>query len=198
MANREIWELDAEATPDGTQVIALQEADGSNEAEKATLANLYLAMTVATAAEINTGTEAAKAMTPDAFVASNPGVRIYTASPVIGYTTNCSTGDGKYYFHIPPYVNGMDLIYVHALCITAGTTNTMDIQIYNLTQTADMLSTKVTIDSGETGSDTAATAYVIDTTNDDVATNDIIRIDIDAVHDTPAKGLVVTLGFRIP
>ena len=33
---------------------------------------------------------------------------------------------------------------------------------------------------------------------DDVATNDVIRIDVDAVHTTPAKGLIVTLNFRLP
>lgn len=108
----------------------------------------------------------------------------------------CETGDGKHKFHVPPDLNGLDLVYVHAFVDTAGTTGTMDIQLYNVTQAADMLTTKLTIDSGETGSDTAATPAVIDTANDDIATNDIIRIDIDAVHTTVALGLVVTLGFR--
>jgi hypothetical protein len=58
-----------------------------------------------------------------------------------------------------------------------------------------MLSTKLTIDSGETGSDTAAAAAVINTSNDHVNTNDMLRIDIDAVHTTAAQGLIVTLGF---
>ena len=61
-----------------------------------------------------------------------------------------------------------------------------------------MLSTKITIDSGETGSDTAATAAVIDTSNDDVASWDVLRIDVDAVSTTAAKGLIVTLEFRLP
>jgi hypothetical protein len=61
-----------------------------------------------------------------------------------------------------------------------------------------MLSTKLTIDSGETGSDTAATAAVIDTTKDDVATNDLLRIDVDATATTKAKGLIITLGFQLP
>ena len=116
----------------------------------------------------------------------------------VEFTTDCATGDGQGYVHIPSSVGGMDLTYVHAECITAGTTGTMDIQIHNVTQTADMLSTKLTIDSGETGSDTAATPAVIDTANDDVATNDLIRIDIDAVQTTAAKGLIVTLGFDNP
>jgi hypothetical protein len=61
-----------------------------------------------------------------------------------------------------------------------------------------MLSTVITIDSGETGSDTGATAAVIDTGNDDVITNDLLRIDVDAISTTAPKGLIITLEFRLP
>lgn len=107
-----------------------------------------------------------------------------------------AVGDGKSYAHIPPDLNGLDLTYVHARLKTAGTTGTLDIQIHNLTGAVDMLSTKLTVDSGETGSDTAATPAVIDTANDAISSNDLIRIDCDAVHTTPGQGLLVTLGFR--
>jgi hypothetical protein len=112
--------------------------------------------------------------------------------------TDAATGDGKAYIHIPPKLNGWNLVYVHALNVTAGTTGTQDIQIANVTDVVDMLSTKITIDSTEKGSDTAATAPVIDTTKDDVATNDILRIDVDAVQTTKGKGTIVTLGFQAP
>ena len=108
---------------------------------------------------------------------------------------NCATGDGKAYIHIPPDLNGLDLVYCHAEVVTAGTTGTMDIQIRNVTQSVDMLSTKLTIDSGETGSDTAETAYAINASNDLVSTNDVIALDFDAIHSTPAQGCLVTLGF---
>jgi len=114
------------------------------------------------------------------------------------FTTDVATGDGKFFFHIDPSLDGNDLIDVHAEVITAGTTGTTDIQINNVTQAADMLSTKLTIDSAETGSDTAATPAVIDTANDDVAENDLIRIDVDAISTTAPKGLIITLGFRTP
>ena len=114
---------------------------------------------------------------------------------VFGFTTNVAVGDGAGYAVIPIALNGFNLVRVHARVITAGTTGTTDIQIHNVTQAADMLSTKLTIDSGETGSDTAAAAAVIDTGNDDVATNDLLRIDVDAVSTTPPKGLLVTLEF---
>lgn len=107
------------------------------------------------------------------------------------------TGDGKAYFTIPEELDGANLTGVHARVITAGTTGTTDIQIRNVTDSVDMLSTKLTVDSGETGSDTATPA-VIDTTKDDVATNDLIAIDVDATATTKAKGLVVRLQFLIP
>jgi len=117
---------------------------------------------------------------------------------VFDYTTDTATGDGKGYFHVTSDLNGMNLVGVHAQVITAGTTNTTDIQIANVTDLVDMLSTKITVDSGETGSDTAATAAVINAAADDVATNDLLRIDVDAVSTTPAKGLIVTLEFQLP
>jgi len=114
----------------------------------------------------------------------------------VDFTTDTAVGDGVGYFHIPANMNGMDLTAAHAEVITAGTTGTTDIEIYNVTQATDMLSTTLTIDSGETGSDTAATPVEIDTANDDVATNDLIRIDVDAISTTAAKGLIVTLTFE--
>lgn len=117
---------------------------------------------------------------------------------VFDFTTDTATGNGKFYFHIDSRLAGMNLVDVHAEVITAGTTGTLDVQIHNVTQAADMLSTKLTIDSGETGSDTAAAPAVIDAANDDVVENDVLRVDVDAVHTTPAKGLMLTLGFRTP
>lgn len=116
---------------------------------------------------------------------------------VFDFTTNVATGDGKFYMHIEKRLNGMKLVYVHARVITAGTTNTTDIQIANVTQGTDMLSTKLTIDSAETGSNTAATAAVINPANNRILENDVIRIDVDAISTTAPKGLIVTLGFQL-
>lgn len=155
------------------------------------------AVELATAAETTTGTDATRAVTPDGLAGSDFGKKAVSIQ-VFGGTIATATGDGKAYFSIPDGVGGMNLVGVHARVVTAGTTNTTDIQIHNVTQAADMLSTKITIDSTETGSDTAATPPVIDTNNDDVADNDLIRIDVDAVSTTPAQGLVVTLVFQLP
>jgi hypothetical protein len=110
-------------------------------------------------------------------------------------TTNITTGDGKLYFHVSPQLNGKSISYVHAQVITAGTTGTTDIQIARIRSgtPVDVLSTKLTIDSGETTSTTAATAAVIDASNDDLATDDLLRIDIDAVSSVPPKGLIISI-----
>lgn len=152
---------------------------------------------LATTAETTTGTDATRAVTPDGLAGSIYG-RKTVLIEVFGPTTAASTGDGKKYFPIPADLGGMNLVAVHAMVVTAGTTNLLTIQIHNLTQAADMLSTRITIDSTEVGSNTAATPAVIDTANDDVAAYDRIRIDIDAVHTTPSQGLVVALTFETP
>ena len=153
---------------------------------------------VATAAETTTGTDAGRAVSPDGLAGSDFGIRPLEVT-CFDYTTDCATGDGAGYVTVPDAYDGMNLVAVHARCITAGTTGTMDIQVHNLTQTADMLSTVITIDTTpETGSDTAATPAVIDAANDDVAAYDLIRIDVDVIHTTAAKGLIVTLEFQLP
>jgi hypothetical protein len=120
----------------------------------------------------------------------------YMQAVVFDFTTAVVVGDGKFYFHIPADLNGLILTEVHARVVTAGVTGTTDVQIHNVTGAVDILSTKLTIDSGETGSDTAVTAAVINTLNDDIATNNLLRIDVDAVSTTPPEGLLVTMGFK--
>jgi hypothetical protein len=151
----------------------------------------------ATQAQVDAGTATGVYVSPDKLAGSVQDIK-YFEPVVVDFATDLTTGDGKFYMHVPPAFNGMNLMYVHAKVITAGTTGTLDIQIANVTQAADMLTTKLTVDSGETGSDTAATPAVIDTANDDVATNDQLRIDIDAIPTTAPKGLIVTLGFQLP
>lgn len=115
---------------------------------------------------------------------------------VVEATTDLETGDGVAYLPpIPSFLNGMVLSAVMAQVITAGETGTTDIQIHNLTDAQDMLSTLLTIDSEETKSSDAETPAVIDPDHDDVATGDVLRIDIDAVSTTAPKGLVITLEF---
>lgn len=149
---------------------------------------------LATHTQVTAGSDASTVITPDALAGSTIfGVK---AASVVAfdYATNCATGDGKAYYPVPSSLNGMNLVGVTVHVITAGTTNTMDVMVHNLTQAADMLSTPVTVNSGAT----SASDGVIDTANDDVATGDMLRIDFDAVHTTPAQGAIITMTFQLP
>lgn len=116
---------------------------------------------------------------------------------VIADSATLATGDGQAIFMIPTSLGGCDLTAVAAFVTTNSSSGTPTIQIRNVTQAADMLSTRITIDANEPTSYTAATPPVIDTGNDDVATGDLIAIDVD-VAGTGAKGLGVVLTFTLP
>lgn len=152
---------------------------------------------LADASGVNTGTSTTTLVTPDALAGSYAGTKSVVLD-VVEASTDVTTGDNKYSIVMPSSVNGMDLVAAHARVFTAGTTGTTDIQIHNVTDAVDVLSTKITIDSGETTSYTAATAPVINTSNDAVATGDIWRVDVDAVSTTEPLGLQVILEFRLP
>ncbi len=109
-------------------------------------------------------------------------------------TDTVTTGDGKAIFCIPSDMDGMNLVDADAFVTTVSSSGTPTVQIRNVTDAVDMLSTRVTIDASENTSYTAATPAVVDTAHDDVATGDGIAIDVD-VAGTGAKGLGVVLRF---
>ena len=113
---------------------------------------------------------------------------------VISETTTLTTGDGQFIFAIPSDLNGMNLISAQAFVTTVSSSGLPTVQIRNVTDSVDMLTTKITIDASEFTSYTAATPSVRDTANDDVATGDLIAIDVD-VAGTGAQGLGVILRF---
>jgi hypothetical protein len=113
---------------------------------------------------------------------------------VFSDTTVVTTGDGKIIIGIDDSLNGLNLTDIDAYVTTVSSSGAPTIQLRNVTDSVDMLSTKVTIDANEFTSYTAATPAVIDTTKDDVATGDRIAIDVD-VAGTGAKGLGVFLTF---
>jgi len=97
---------------------------------------------------------------------------------------------------------------VSAQVITAGTTGTTTVALTRCVTaatgdacsgtTVQMLSTNMTIDSGENSTATAATPAVINTANATITTGQIIRVDIAAVSTTPAFGLIVNMDFTLP
>ena len=96
-------------------------------------------------------------------------------------------------------MNNWIVFHVHAFVITAGTDCLLEIQVHNLDTAVDILSTKLSIDSAELGSEDAATPFVVNGTNEIVLTNQVLRIDVDAIHTTTAAdGLVFSIGFKSP
>jgi mono/diheme cytochrome c family protein len=147
----------------------------------------------ATSSDINGGTDNDKYITPDALAGSNFGTK-----PVqqycVEWETSLTVKDGVGYIEILPECNGMNLISARARVGTAGVTGNTTFDIYNVTDSTSMLSSAISIASGaKSGTGT------VDTAHDDVATGDLIRIDIDSIASgTAPKGLIISLSFRLP
>lgn len=151
----------------------------------------------AVAADLNTGTDTAKAVTSDALAGSIFGEAVFVLQVTDPAGSALTTGDGKAYFQVPLALNGMNLVKAEGGLTTVSSSGIPTVQVANVTDAVDMLSTKLTIDANEFNSSTAAAAAVVDGTKDDVATGDLLRIDCD-VAGTGAKGLMVILTFQLP
>ena len=101
------------------------------------------------------------------------------------------TGDYQGWFAVPSAFNGWNVTSV--LAMRQSGTGVPEFQLRRIRSGAsvDMLSTKCTIDSGETTSGTAATPAVINTSNDDLATNDILVTDVDVAGTSTYKAVMM-------
>jgi hypothetical protein len=149
--------------------------------------------------EVTTGSDATRAVTPDALA----GSAIFGVKSVIvqlNGTTALTTSD-KAYFRIPPSMTGMNLVSVRGACGTgaagSSSSGTPTFTVKNVTDNQQMLSTSLTIDAGEYTSATAAAAVAINATYDDVATDDLIEIAVTTAG-TGVTYATVTLGFQLP
>jgi hypothetical protein len=200
MADSEIRDLTADTSPTNDDIIYVQgDPAGTPVDRKVTLGNLL--KVVDDLSELATRPAQSDTLlvldggVPKNVQKRNLQVR-YVSLPVGATGTDLATGDRQAWIKIPADIAGLDLVSVEADVVTAPTGAALSIQVRNVTQAADMLSTAITIDATETSSDTAATPPVIDTANDDVADGDIIAVDIDQVGSTePGENLLVTLGF---
>jgi hypothetical protein len=124
---------------------------------------------------------------------------------VLDGATALTTGDGKAYIPVPPELSGYDIFWAGAQVITTSSSGTPTVQIARGRQAAstdnftyaDVLSTRVTIDAGEYDSKDAAAPPVVNTSNDDLLTGDVLRIDVD-VAGTSVTGLNVRIQCRRP
>jgi len=156
--------------------------------------------------EVTAGSSATLAVTPDGLSQSVVFGTRYVQCVVFDSGTDIAEGDGKFFLHIPAGLNGMNLVEAHARVATAGNGSTVDVDFFLNTSTTnaatgnDMLANHLVIDDGELDSSDAGTAVSFEGAYDDVDTNDMIRIDVDGNggDSTIAKGLIVTMGFRLP
>ena len=116
-------------------------------------------------------------------------------------STSLAIGDAKNgnFFRISASYNGWALAAVAAQVFIAGITGTTTIQLRNVTDSVDVLSTGITIDSEEIDSSTAATPAVINPLYATVATGEQYVWDVDTIQsDTAPKGLWCEATLRRP
>jgi len=147
----------------------------------------------ASIAETNTGTLTTKAVTPDSLAGSYAGTKSMVLIAVAP-ATDVAAANGVMFVPVPPALSGMNLVSANAIVNTAGTTGATTVTIYNLTDAQYMLSSPISIASGAT----VGTPGTVNETYDDVATNDVLQVDVSAVSTTAPKGLMVMLEFRLP
>jgi hypothetical protein len=98
---------------------------------------------------------------------------------------------------IPSEWTGYNLVDADAYVTTVSSSGTPTFTLTNVTDATTMLSTSITIDASEFNSYTAATPAVVNTSYDDVATGDRIKIKC-TVAGTGTKGSGVILVFQKP
>lgn len=106
-----------------------------------------------------------------------------------------STGDGKFVFEIPAQLDRTRLTYVRIYVSTVGSA-ALIVQLHNITQAVDMLTTRAQIDTGDLSSKTSATPVVINAANSLVNDGDQIRVDVDSAGGGVAEGLGLVAGFE--
>lgn len=153
---------------------------------------------LATITETDTGTDATRAVTPDGLQGSKRNIRYLVFSLVASDTSVAAdtTIGGDFTIPFSGTILQDDTLHdqLAATTDTAGTTGTMVVDIH-LNGTTIMTTNKLDIETGEKGTQTAATQPDLTTTT--VAAGDILTFDIDAVHSgTAALGLKVLMAIR--
>ena len=153
--------------------------------------------TVATSAEINTGTDNAKFVSADALAGSLIGSK-EVAWTIHDSDTDTAIAQGKQSFSVPSSMVGFELIdftcSVADLNSAASDSTTVVLRRVRGATPADMTSTGVTI----LFSEYTASDETIDTDNDELALGDNLYIDVDAVTTAVQKGLSCSAVFRLP
>lgn len=106
--------------------------------------------------------------------------------------TDVTVGDDRWRIVIPTSFDGATISSVRGVLFTAGATGSTTVQVYNVTNAENVLSDPVTFaDTATTGSGT------IDAAKASVSTDDMLRVDVDTVTTTKAKGMIIIIEFTI-
>lgn len=110
--------------------------------------------------------------------------------------TALAVADGVGLFPIDATLSGKRLVDVSVRALTPSSSGAVQVMLrrWRGGTSLDMLSTPVTLDSGEYSSTTALTPFVIDAAAEDVITDDFVFVDIDAAG-TGVLGLSVTTTY---
>ena len=153
---------------------------------------------IATITEIDTGTDAGRAVSPDGLQGSKRNIR-YLQFRLIPKATDVTADTDFQGDFICPFDGTIlqDDTLVNQLFAwtdTAGVTGTMVVDIH-LNGTTIMTTNKLDIETGEQGTQTALTQPDLTTTA--ISAGDVVTFDVDSIHSgTAAKGLVV--GIAVP
>ncbi len=146
---------------------------------------------LATTAEINTGTDSTRAMPVDQFVASNRNVRFLDFYPIEKATDNAVATNIMWSFECP-FTGTITEIgaYVETAWVTWS--SVWDVNINGATI---MTTNKLSIDTAEVSTRSAATSPTLTTTA--ITVWDLITIDCDSLSTTKPKGLHVRIWIRL-
>ena len=186
------------------EYIELWPSSGSNWT--ATVKTAAAGVSFASATETTTGTEAAKAVTPDGLAGSDFGKR-YISMMCVEDATDLTAGTGKCYVPLHPDFNGWNVVgsSAHVGDAVAATSGiNVDIQRCGAVATGkrctgtnvSVFSTVMTIDINEDGTETGI-AGTINPTNQALSTGQWLRVDVSGTF-TAAKGLYVTVVVQKP
>ena len=151
----------------------------------------------ASIAEVDAGTESSKVVSPDSLQGSKRNIR-YLVFNLVAPDSDVETGTnlgGEITIPFSGTILQDDSTkqWLMATNSTAGTIGTMVVDI-NINGSTIMNTNKLDIETGEKSTEDATTQPDLTTTNLNIG--DIITIDIDSVHTTPAKGLTVYVAVR--
>ena len=149
---------------------------------------------LATAAEMDTGTDTGRALGVNEFNGSDWGVKevgveVYASDEAV------AVAQGTSGIPIPASMDGMDLVHATATVHDVGVTSSTTVQVRRrrAAATADMLTTLMTLTTTQFNATTGVSG------NNDILTGDILYIDVDTIHSgTAPNGLSVVLEFRKP